>query len=245
MGKRTAATAAVLTAAAGIWALERFGRRSGATKDEARLPLPGDEVVARPLWASTRAITIDAPPEQVWPWIVQMGFPPHRAGWYTPHWMDVAMWGDRPRSADYIVPELQDLKVGDTVPDSADYSVYYEVEAVVPPPQAAAGAPAQTATSAPEPAAPGAIATPPVAAPAHLLLHSVRHVFGPIKESDFTWVFALQPVGAGRTRFIIRARVSYRPLWIAPLIEVILNAGDLANAGFMLRSIKRLAERGA
>ena len=236
MGRRTAATAAVLAAAAGVWALERFGRRSGATRDEARLPLPGDGTVTLPLWASTRAITIDAPPEQIWPWIVQMGFPPHRAGWYTPHWMDVAMWGDRPRSADYIVPELQDLKVGDTVPDSADHSVYYEVEAVAPP-TGAAGTPAQ--------AAPGASATPPVATPAHLLLHSVRHVFGPVKESDFTWVFVLQPAGADQTRLVIRARVSYRPRWIAPLIELLLNAGDLVNAGFMLRSIKRLAERGA
>ena len=236
MGRRTAGTAAILTAAA-IWALERFGRRSGATKDEARLPLPGDETVARPLWASTRAITIDAPPERVWPWIVQMGFPPHRAGWYTPHWMDVAMWGDRPRSADYIVPELQDLKVGDTVPDSADYSVYYEVEAVVPPAGAATSAPAQATAGTP--------ATTPAAAPAHLLLHSARHVFGPVKESDFTWVFVLQPAGVERTRFIVRARVSYRPLWTAPLIELLLNAGDLVNAGFMLRSIKRLAERDA
>lgn len=218
MGKLRAATAAILAAAVGIGALKRFGRRSGATKEEARLPLPGDETVARPLWASTRAITVDAAPEMVWPWIVQMGFPPHRAGWYTPHWMDVAMWGDRPRSADHIVPELQDLKVGDTVPDSADYSVYYEVEAVVPPARAA---------------------------PGHLLLHSVRHVFGPVKESDFTWVFVLQPVGAGQTRFVVRARVNYRPLWIAPLIELLLDAGDLVNAGFMLRSIKRLAERGA
>ena len=210
MGKRTAATAAVLAAAAGVWALERFGRRSGATKEEARLPLPGDETMARPLWASTRAITIDASPEQVWPWIVQMGFPPHRAGWYTPHWMDVAMWGNRPRSADHIVPELQDLKVGDTVPDSADYSVYYEVKEIE--------------------------------RPAHVVLHSVTHVFPPIRTSDFTWVFVLLPAGAGQTRFVIRARVSYRPLWALPLIDLMLGVGDLVNVSGMLHSIMRLAE---
>jgi hypothetical protein len=215
--------AAVLTTTAAIWALERYGRRSGSTREEARAALPGDDVVARPLWASTRAVTIDAPPEQVWPWIVQMGFPPHRAGWYTPHWLDVALWGDRPRSADRIVAELQDLKVGDTVPDSADYSIYYEVEAVVPP----------------------ARAQEPDSAPAHLLLHSVRHVFGPIKESDFTWAFVLRRLGAARTRLLVRARVAYRPLWALPLIEVLLNVGDVVNVSFMLRNIKRLAEHSA
>ena len=219
MGKKAICAAAGLTVA-GLWGLERYGRRSGATKEEGRLPLPGDDVVARPLWASTRAITIDAPPERVWPWIVQMGFPPHRAGWYTPHWMDVAMWGDRPRSAARIVPELQDLRVGDTVPDSADYSVYYEVEAVVPPAQASEGT------------------------PAHLLLHSVRHVFGPIKQSDFTWLFALQPLGEDRTRLLARARVRYGPLWAVPAIELMLNAGDLANVSAMLRNIKQSVEDG-
>jgi hypothetical protein len=115
-----------------VWLVERLARRTGASREEARMPLPGDELVRRPLWASTRAITIAAPPQDVWPWIVQMGFPPHRAGWYTPHWLDELMWGERPHSADTIVPELQDLKPGDTVPDSADYSVYYDVLAVEP-----------------------------------------------------------------------------------------------------------------
>jgi hypothetical protein len=214
-----------LVAIAGLLVLERFGRRSGASRGESRSALPGDELVARPLWASTRAITIDAPPERVWPWVVQMGFPPHRAGWYTPHWLDVAMWGERPRSADHIVAELQDLQVGDKVPDSADYSIYYDVEAVVPPGAAAPGV------------------------PAHIVLHSGRHVFGPIKESDFTWVFALRrtfapATGAAQTRLLVRARVAYRPLWAVPLIEITLNAGDLVNVSFMLRNIRRLAEAG-
>ena len=72
-----------------------------------RARLAGDELVARPMWRSTRAITIPAPREDVWPWIVQMGFPTHRAGWYTPHWLDRLMWHITARSADRIVPELQ------------------------------------------------------------------------------------------------------------------------------------------
>ncbi len=94
--------------------------------------LPGDEIVSNPMWQSTRAITIAAPPEQVWPWIVQMGFPSHRAGWYTPHRLD-RLSRDQHRSADRIVPELQHLDVGDRVPDSDDWSAFFTVEAIEPP----------------------------------------------------------------------------------------------------------------
>lgn len=201
-----------LAAAAAVWAVERFGRRSGATREEGRRTLPGDELVERPLWASTRGIDIDAPPQAVWPWVVQMGYPPHRAGWYTPHWLDRLMWGDRPRSADTIVPELQDLKVGDKVPDSADWSVYYDVVEVE--------------------------------APSHLVLYSARHVFPPIDWSTFSWSFVLLPrEEPGGTRLLIRARVDYRPLWAAPLIDTVIGLGDLANVSVMLRSIKERAER--
>ena len=46
------------------------------------------------------------------------GVPSHRAGWYTPHWLDRLTFGIKQQSADRIVPELQQLEVGDHVPDS-------------------------------------------------------------------------------------------------------------------------------
>ncbi len=119
-------------AAAVALGVRRAGRRSGATTDEVRGPLPGDEVVADPTWESTRAITIRRPPELVWPWIVQMGFPAFRAGWYTPHRLDRLQWGIGERSADTIVLELQELGVGDRVPDSRDWSVYFTVSEMAP-----------------------------------------------------------------------------------------------------------------
>jgi hypothetical protein len=91
-----------------------------------------DASVARPRWVSTRAITIHAAPDEVWPWIVQMGYPAHRAGWYTPHWLDRMQWGIRERSSDVVVPELQDLSPGDRVPDSRDWSAYFTVAALAP-----------------------------------------------------------------------------------------------------------------
>ena len=74
------------------WAIAAYGvavrpwhLRWGATEDEVRRPLPGDALVTTPLVAATRAITIAAPPEEVWPWLVQQGY--GRAGWYS-YWVD-------------------------------------------------------------------------------------------------------------------------------------------------------------
>jgi hypothetical protein len=123
----TAARAALPLLGLAALAVRRVGRRSGATDAEVRAPLPGDAIVTHPRWQSTRAITVAAPPERVWPWIVQMGFPSYRAGWYTPYWLDRLQWGIAERSADRIVPELQHLDVGDRVPDSRDWSAYFTV----------------------------------------------------------------------------------------------------------------------
>jgi hypothetical protein len=94
--------------------------RWGATDDEARRALPGDELESpygyRPI--STRAITIDAPPEKVWPWLVQMGS--GRAGFYTHEWFERLLfitYADG-HSATRIHPEWQELHVGDRVPYS-------------------------------------------------------------------------------------------------------------------------------
>jgi hypothetical protein len=83
------------------------------------------------MWEATRAITVNASRAAVWPWLVQMGYPTYRAGWYIPHWMDRLMFGIRARSADRIVPELQHLAPGDRVPDSPDAVVSYFTAAEV------------------------------------------------------------------------------------------------------------------
>ncbi len=113
--------------------VHRIGRRSGVTSEELNAHLPGDDLVKEPMWGSTRAITIDAPVEEVWPWIAQMGFPTHRAGWYTPYALDRLTFGIRERSASRIRPELQRIVVGDEIPDSADGSVFFTVAGVHPP----------------------------------------------------------------------------------------------------------------
>jgi hypothetical protein len=94
--------------------------RWGATDDETVEALPGDELAAPygDRRVSTRAITIAAPPEKVWPWLVQMGS--GRAGFYTHEWVERLLfvtYADG-HSATRIHPEWQELKVGDQVPYS-------------------------------------------------------------------------------------------------------------------------------
>jgi hypothetical protein len=78
----------------------------GATPEEVAAAMPGDGLLPRAQYRCTRAITIAAPPEEVWPWLVQVGY--RRAGWYAADLLDNFA---RP-SAREIVPELQDLHVG-------------------------------------------------------------------------------------------------------------------------------------
>lgn len=81
--------------------------RWGATDDEVRAAMQGDEIVPRASFNATRAITIKAPPPDVWPWIVQMGY--RRAGFYTYDIADNAGF----RSADHVLEEYQQFAVGD------------------------------------------------------------------------------------------------------------------------------------
>jgi hypothetical protein len=87
--------------------LRRWHLRWGATDEEIQRPLLADELVPHPHLETTRAITIEAPPEAVWPWLVQMGY--QRGGWYSYDWLDNL----GVPSARRIIPELQNLKVGD------------------------------------------------------------------------------------------------------------------------------------
>ena len=82
----------------------------GASPEELVRGMPGDEIVHRPIFNATRAVTVRARPEDVWPWIVQIGF--HRGGWYTYDLLDNL----GRRSAERIIPEFQHMEVGDLVP---------------------------------------------------------------------------------------------------------------------------------
>src|SRR5688572_23813723 len=98
-----------------------------ATAAEKRRPFPVDALVPDPIFTSTHAITVDAPPERVWPWIAQMGA--GRAGWYS--WDAIDNGGAPSRTR--IVPELQSVARGDIMPAVPGAQDAFVVVAVDPP----------------------------------------------------------------------------------------------------------------
>lgn len=194
--------------------LQVLGRASGSTAAERRRRLPGDELVADPVVVTNHALTIDAPADAVWPWLVQMGW--RRGGWYTPRWVDQMFFPANRPSTDRILPEFQHLDVGDSVPDG--------------PPEAGCG-------FLVEDLRPGE----------YLVLHSRSHLPQRLMEQgawiDWTWVFALEDVGEGRSRVLIRSRVNLSPRWVALAYTLGLVPADFVMARQMLRGIARRAVR--
>ncbi|NOH02820.1 MAG: hypothetical protein HND47_13090 [Chloroflexi bacterium] len=92
----------------GYIVIRPFHLRWGATDAEVSRAMPGDLVGAR--W--TRAITIQATPEQIWPWLVQWG--QGRGGWYSYDWLENLLGFDI-HTADQILPEYQNPQIGEPI----------------------------------------------------------------------------------------------------------------------------------
>jgi hypothetical protein len=89
-----------------------MARAVGASDEEVRRPLPGDDLVPEPAAQSTRAVTIHAPAAEVWKWLVQIG--QGRGGFYSYDWLE-NLAGIEVRSAGRVDPAWQSLAVGDLV----------------------------------------------------------------------------------------------------------------------------------
>jgi hypothetical protein len=119
---RARAGAALTAAATAILLVYRlllrpWHLRWGTSDAEARGAMPGDELIADPTLVSTRAVTIDVPPERVWPWLVQLG--QGRGGFYSYDWIENLI-GLQIHSAERILPEHQRLERGDRIALAAD-----------------------------------------------------------------------------------------------------------------------------
>jgi hypothetical protein len=100
---------AVAVIATYLQVLGPWQRRWGATDGEVRRAMPGDGLLRSGAPSTTRVITIDAPPEEVFPWLLQIGY--GRGGWYSYDWID----NDGKPSAARIDPALQRLAVGERI----------------------------------------------------------------------------------------------------------------------------------
>ncbi|MGX5714714.1 SRPBCC family protein [Arthrobacter sp. MAHUQ-56] len=109
--RRLGAQAALLAGAAALapW-FRRYYLRWGATDAESAGALPGDDFLPSADLQATRAITIKAPAEAVWPWLAQMG--QGRGGFYSYDFLE-NLQGLDIHSADRIHPEWQDIQAGD------------------------------------------------------------------------------------------------------------------------------------
>ncbi|MDF1549022.1 MAG: hypothetical protein P1P88_14450, partial [Bacteroidales bacterium] len=97
-----------------IFIIRPWHLKWGATVGEVKLGLPGDEIVKKPDFNATRSISISAPPEEIWKWIIQIGS--RRAGWYSIDWMDNAGI----KSSYEILPEFQRIEIGQFIPFTPD-----------------------------------------------------------------------------------------------------------------------------
>jgi hypothetical protein len=203
-------SALAVGALGGYVALQWLGRTYGATAAERHEALPGDRLVATPRIATTHAITIDAPPASVWPWLVQMGW--GRGQWYTARWVDRLLFPNNGPSADRIVPELQHIAVGDRIldgpPEAQCAFVVAELEAD-----------RHLVLHSTEHLPPG-----------------WAERFG--AGIDFSWAFVLRDLGGGRTRFVFRSRASASPWWVEAFYVVVIVPADFVMSRQMLRGVR-------
>jgi hypothetical protein len=210
-GLALTAAAAVVAADAGLIYL---GRTYGSTRAERRKSLPGDDLIGQPTVQTDHAVTIDARPSEVWPWLVQMGW--GRGGWYTAPWVDRLLFPANGPSADRIVPELQDISVGTFIPDGA--------------PETGCGFDVVTLE------AERALV---LRSDSHIPTRWRDRA-----TLDWTWAFVLTPVDRERrTRYHFRSRWVTQPWWLSATGWLGIVPADFVMSRDMLRGVKERAEQ--
>jgi proline iminopeptidase len=191
-----ARAATFLIASLGAYALVVRPRivRWGATDEDVRRPYPGAEIIPGASRASaTMAVTIEAPPSKVWPWLVQMGY--DRAGWYS--WDHLDNWGVP--SAERIHREWQDISVGDHLPAVPDGSQWWEVAALDPERFLGLRMSLDLRGRPFDPKGPR-----------------------PHFHTDSLWGFLLEELPGSRTRLIVGGYWAFEPRWLQPAATVLL-----------------------
>ncbi len=192
---------------------------SGATSEEERRRLAGDEIVHEPMWEATRAETIAARPMAVWPWVAQMGY--GRAGYYCLSPFDPQHLHD----LGVIQPHLQRLKVGDVWldgPGCHEGKGAWRVRAIEPG---------------------NAVVLHSLRDP-----FTGRELDPTDRGSrwiDCSWAFVLVLSPPRSTRILARTRARFAPEWAGLAARLVFGAGDTVMQRTMLRGIRERAEGAA
>jgi proline iminopeptidase len=166
--------------------------RWGATDEEVASLYPGAELIPGATRSATMAVTLDARPEAVWPWLVQMGV--DRGGWYS--WDRLDNFGRK--SAARIHPEWQTIRLGDSFLARPDGSESWRVAALDP----------------------GRFLC--LRMSLDLGGHEFDPQQRPPRfHTDSTWAFLLSELPGGRTRLVVSGYWRFRPRLLQPVLSVL------------------------
>lgn len=184
----------------------------GTTGQEGERVLPGDDLVFKPKINSTRAITINAPMQQVWQWVIQVG--QYRGGLYAGKWIENLTGADSTDAAQ-VLAEFQQPQVGDYVllyPNMPGYAI---------------------ATSQ----APQYLVLQTVRFETGEFTHSVSQ-----DGMHGTMTFFLEPCAGNQTRLLVRTRIDYEAGSLVKVAWGMLEPLVFVLERRMLRGIKARAE---
>ena len=195
--------------------LQPLRKRWGLTKSEVAQTYPGDHWIEKPLDQFNHAIEIRAEPDNIWPWIAQIG--QGRGGFYSYEALE-NLFGYQIYNSDTILPQFQDVKVGDLIPFSpTDAFPVIEVE---PPHKLIIGVFVDLDTKQP-------------IEPTSKLIGNCMHV---------TWLFHIEPMTSTTSRLVSRCRVQMQPTWKKRLWLVLYEPVMFTMDRKMLIEIKRRVE---
>lgn len=199
-----------------VSAVRPWHTRWGATHLDVIARLPGDAISPRSSFQVTHAINIDAPPEAVWPWIVQIG--QERGGFYSHTFLENLIGCDM-RNTNRIVPEWQQRAVGDTVWFGTPKRFKGQARMVV-----ALAEPNRDLT----------LSTPA----------DWKRRQSSDEGLDTTWELTLQPKAGNTTRLLARLRYEAYPTFGRRIINFVFwEPAHFVMERKMLLTIKELAEK--
>ena len=213
-----AATLGATAVAGTAIALRPWFMHWGAQESDRPRVWPGDELTPHPVSTATRAVTIHAPADRIWPWLVQIG--QDRGGFYSYTWLENLV-GARMKNASKILPEAQKRKVGDTVwmaPKERFGPIASMRVAILEPERAMVLVPPQDFDA----------------------VSRMGLALGG------TWAFILEPVDADTTRLVVRSRGPQKPRLGEKIFRTFLfDPAHFIMERKMMLGIKRRAERKA